>query len=207
MTIELTKPYFYTPDSLPGLDFNREIVEPGTHEHFPEGAIGIRADGDFWTVAALPYSYLDTPLRDIVAQLWPQYLEQATFEPDSGTVEQTIHFLKLSAKGKDRTIKSLNKRVHELSDELERLRGGRSDLHERHPTRRRAVDDYFIRQYEHLLIATAHKAIPREDKPGICLVCGLLAMSDRVHQQHYIDLHNAGYPPDMKHLVEYDRES
>lgn len=202
--IKLTEPYYCTPDGLPGFDFNREIVEPGTNERFPEGAIGIRVDGDFWTVAVLPYSYKDTPLRDIVAELWPQYLEQATFEPDSGTVEQTIRFLTLSAQGKDRVIKSLSKSVRKLSNELERLRGGRSDLHERHPTRRRAVDDYFIRQYEHLLIAVAHKATPRGDKPGICATCQLY-VSDRVHMQHYIDLHDAGYRPAVKHLTEYDK--
>jgi hypothetical protein len=85
---DLKEPYWchaYDPKShFPGLDFNREIVMPGTNETFPDGAVGIRVDDDFWEVAALPWKYRDTPLEEIVGELWPEYVaEGATFEPDS----------------------------------------------------------------------------------------------------------------------------
>lgn len=66
---DIQPPYFVTRDGLPGLDFNREIIKPGENAHFPDGAVGVRADGDFWAVAALPYKYLDVPLSEIVAAL------------------------------------------------------------------------------------------------------------------------------------------
>lgn len=85
---DLKEPYwFYKYDPkchFPGLDFNREIVKPGTNETFPDGAIGVRVDDDFWAVAALPWKYLDTPIDEIVKELWPEYVvEGATFELDS----------------------------------------------------------------------------------------------------------------------------
>jgi len=65
-------------------DYNREIIEPGMIDVFPEGAIGIRVDDDFWAVAALPLSYIDTPLEDIVEALWPEHTMDATYNPDVG---------------------------------------------------------------------------------------------------------------------------
>ena len=79
------KPYgAVTFEELPFWDFNREIVPPGSSETFPNGAIGVRVDDDFWVVAALPYQeYLNVPIEAIVARLWPECVE-ATFGPDSG---------------------------------------------------------------------------------------------------------------------------
>lgn len=57
--------------AVPCYDFNKEIVEPGTNETFPDGAIGLRVDDDFWAVAALPYKFRDLQTRDIVDVLFP----------------------------------------------------------------------------------------------------------------------------------------
>ncbi len=198
---EISKPYWINDGSLPGLDFNRDLQEPGTNAHFPEGVVGIRADGDFWSVAALPWKYRTWELRDIIAELWPEYIDQASFEPDHGSVEQRIRFAEQYAEGEKHKANWMWKRLNELEKEVDRLRAGRLDLHERHPKRRKSVDNYFIRQYEHLLVAVAHDAIPRTDeKKGICSVCGLYT-SDRVHMKKYIELHHKGYQPSVEHLA------
>lgn len=62
---------FWYEKQPPFDDFSKEIVEPGTNETFPNGAVGIRVDDDFWAVAALPYEYKDTPIEEIVAEYWP----------------------------------------------------------------------------------------------------------------------------------------
>lgn len=84
--MHLKSPYWFTDSTkhpLPGHDFNREIVEPGTNETFPDGAIGIRVDGDFWEVAALPLEeFRNTTIEKLVEMLWPD-ITDATFEPDS----------------------------------------------------------------------------------------------------------------------------
>lgn len=67
---------------LPCHDFNREFIEPGTNEEFPEGALGIRVDDDFWLVARLPYEYRVLSIEDLVEVLWPD-ITDATFNPDS----------------------------------------------------------------------------------------------------------------------------
>lgn len=202
---KIQPPYFFHEKDLPGIDFNRELVEPGEHEGFPDGAVGIRADGDFWTVAALPYALKDVPLTEIVKQLWPQYADEAKLCPDHGTVEQSVYFANQFALSEKHKNKFLEKRLRTAEKELDRLRADRPDLREHHESRKRAESSYFIRQYEHLLIAMAHEDQPREDAKGICKVCGLYG-SSRVHMKHYIDLHNAGYKPDVKHLTEYGRE-
>lgn len=199
---DLIPPYFFTQDELPGLDFNREIIEPGTNEEFPNGAIGIRADDDFWGVAALPLSYRDTPLAEIVKELWPQYAASAKLCPDSGTVEQKIYFSTRYAKNVEKLNKHLNKTIRDQQKQIARLRNGRTDLHEHHVERKYAESSYFIRQYEHLLVAMAHEADPRQDLPGICSKCGLYT-SDRVHDKFYLNKHNKGYTPSMRHLLEY----
>jgi hypothetical protein len=199
---QIQPPYFFTADELPGIDFNREIVEPGEHEGFPEGAVGIRADGDFWTVAALPYSLKEVPLAEIVKQLWPQYADKADLCPDAGSVEQQIYFARQSASSERSRSEFLQKALNRAEAELDRLRTERPRLHEHQESRKRAESSYFIRQYEHLLVAIAHENQPREDAKGICKVCGLYG-SDRVHMKHYRDLHDAGYKPDVKHLLDY----
>lgn len=94
----LQEPYFATaPDVVDkdgytgfsvGRDFNREIVEPGTNETFPDGAVGIRVDDDFWTVGALPLKdYRTMPLPQIVSIFWPEVTDPI-FKPDSSTFSQ-----------------------------------------------------------------------------------------------------------------------
>ena len=87
MTLEL--PYWTTPtDKLPfeECDFNREIVEPGINEHFPDGAVGVRVDDNFWVVAVLPLSYRDTSIEEIVAEFWPD-AKNPTYKPDADDIE------------------------------------------------------------------------------------------------------------------------
>lgn len=84
-----------------------------------------------------------------------------------------------------------------LRAENERLSAGRTDVSPRRTTRHELESSYFVRQYEHLLVAMAHENRPREDKPGICSVCGLYG-SDRIHEQEWIDRHASGYAPDME---------
>lgn len=85
---DLDHPYFTTPedDSIFAnfRDFNREICNPGEHEDWPDGAIGVRVDDDFWSVAALPFAeYHDKTIQEIVAKLWPGLSGHVTFNPDS----------------------------------------------------------------------------------------------------------------------------
>lgn len=196
---EFQDPYWYAKDDLPGLDFNREIIEPGTHDKYPDGVLGIRVDDDFWAVAALPLAeYRDKPLPEIVNELWPTYVGEATYAPDSGTIEQKVHFLETQLEHMTRRAKRSETDLREARSENERLLAGRTDLSPRRRTRLEAVDGYFIRQYEHLLTALAHEAVPRPDpERGICSVCGLYT-SDRIHQKEWIDRHAAGYRPHME---------
>jgi hypothetical protein len=75
--------YFVEPyEDLPSHDFNREIIPPGCLDHYPDGAIGVRADDDFWAVAALPYEkYLNVSIEEIVSELWPECPEPS-YGPD-----------------------------------------------------------------------------------------------------------------------------
>lgn len=196
----LTPPYWLAKDQLPGLDFNRCIVEPGTNEQFPEGAIGIYVDDDFWAVAALPYEkYSEVSIEDIVAEYWPHYVEAATYAPDHGTMEQRVYFANSRAEAERARADSLQRDHHKLQDEIARLRKGRSDISPRRPSRLELTNNYFVRQYEHLLVAMAHTAIPRENMKGVCSICGLVT-SDRVHAKHWIAKHDAGYEPTMEWL-------
>jgi hypothetical protein len=74
--------YFFVPDQLPGYDFNREIVQPGTNEHFPHGALGVRVDENFWAVAAMPLRFAGLSIQVIVAILWPTLVSEAEYGPD-----------------------------------------------------------------------------------------------------------------------------
>lgn len=88
--MNIEKPYWVcTSDDypFPGHDFNRDIVEPGDIEEFPEGAVGVRVDGDFWLVAILPLEkYRDVSIEDIVVEFWPD-IENPRFCPDSTDME------------------------------------------------------------------------------------------------------------------------
>ena len=68
-------------------DFTREVIKPNTE--FPDGAIGIRVDDDFWAVAVLPYQFKDISLKTIVRVFWPE-VERPSFHPDSGTWRQMM---------------------------------------------------------------------------------------------------------------------
>ena len=74
------EPYWFSENS-PFDDFNREIILPGTNETFPDGALGIRADDDFWAVAVLPLEFKEAPLADIVGTLWPN-IKNPVLNPD-----------------------------------------------------------------------------------------------------------------------------
>ena len=63
-------------DELWHLNFSKEIVPIKTNATYPKGAVGIRVDDNFWTVAALPPECEDIPLEDIVAALWPEISEK-----------------------------------------------------------------------------------------------------------------------------------
>lgn len=68
---------------MPFSDFNREVVPPGTNPKYPEGAVGIRMDWDFWTAAVLPYRFVGLDCMTIVRTLWPD-VEDPTVWPDHG---------------------------------------------------------------------------------------------------------------------------
>lgn len=200
--IELAAPYFVHREGLPGLDFNREIIAAGESEDFPAGAVGIRVDDDFWAVAALPLEYAEAPLREIVAALWPEYAAEAVVCPDHGTPDQRVYQAEGWARSLEEQNRHLNKELLAMREQLERLRSPRPGLHQRIESRHKAHSSYFVRQYEHLLIATAHDHEPSADRPGVCRRCGLYG-SDRVHTRHYLELHAKGYEPAMKHLTDY----
>jgi hypothetical protein len=196
---ELTAPYWIAKDTLPGLDFNRHLVRPGESEHFPDGAMGVYVDDDFWAVAALPLDrYGDMPIEEIVAEIWPTYAKQATYTPDHGTIEQRLHFAVNEAEAQRKRAEHSEKEVSRLRAERDRNTVGRTELRARNMTRVEAVNGYFVSQYEHLLIATAHEAVPMDDpaKRGICSICSLY-VSDRVHQEEWIAKKRAGHAPDM----------
>jgi hypothetical protein len=195
---KLEAPYWMARDALPGLDFNRQIVEPGTNETFPDGAIGVYVDDDFYCVAALPYeAYREVGIETIVAEFWPGYVTEATYAPDSGTIEQRLHFLEIEAAANKKRAEEAEEALSALRSDHERLKAGRTDLTPRNRTRMEHLSGYFIEQYEHLLTATAHEHEPLADKPGICSACGLYG-SDRVHQQQWIDKRAQGHAPDMR---------
>lgn len=78
---------FWVSDGLPTLDINREMFPPGTNKDYPEGAVGIRTDDDFFCVAALPWRYRDLSASVIAPILWADVLERNLcfeFNPDSG---------------------------------------------------------------------------------------------------------------------------
>jgi len=197
--IELTKPYFYAPDHLAGLDFNRQIIEPGVRDDWPDGALGLYVDDNFWCVAALPLEeYRNIPLPEIVKAFWPMYFDQATFTPDHGTIERKAFFYKTEAEAMKKMNDHLQKALIKMREDNERLRRNRSDVSPRSPNRVEKTNNYFIRQYEHLLTAMAHEGIAM-DAPlsGVCRVCGLL-LSDRVHNKLWLDKKTAGYKTDME---------
>jgi hypothetical protein len=76
-------PYYIVLNQIPSNDFNREIVEPNSLPDFPEGALGIRVDEDFYAVAALPLRFQVLPIELIVKAIWPDRFEDAVFGPDT----------------------------------------------------------------------------------------------------------------------------
>lgn len=197
---ELTKPYWKAEGPLPGLDFNRHVVEPNTNEDFPQGAVAIYVDDDYHSVAALPLErYRDVSIETIVAEQWPTYAEVATYAPDHGTMEQRLHFARNEIEALKSRAKHAETEANTLRAERDRDHAGRTGLRQRSMTRAEATNAYFIQQYEHLLIATAHEGVPMDvpEKRGVCSICGLY-LSDRVHQDEWIARklagHDAGTP-------------
>jgi hypothetical protein len=91
MPLEL--PYGVMPDDeeMPFSDFNKEILAPGLLLEYPDGAIGVRVDGDFYSIASLPYDkYLNVPIQDIVKEFWPSKFDGADFGEDSVTTADEI---------------------------------------------------------------------------------------------------------------------
>lgn len=67
---------------LPGHDFNKELVLPGTLDgKHRGGVVGVRVDDDFWVVATLPWRFRGLSIQDICAVLWPG-IEPVHFEAD-----------------------------------------------------------------------------------------------------------------------------
>lgn len=73
--------WWFHPDP-PFNDFNRDIEEPGSNKCYPEGALGIRADDDFWTIAVLPLEFRSLSIEELVPVLWP-HIENPIFNPDA----------------------------------------------------------------------------------------------------------------------------
>jgi len=72
---------------LPGHDFTKELVLPGTLDgKHRKGVVGVRVDDDFWVVATLPWRFRGLSIQDICAVLWPG-IEPIHFEAD-GTAEK-----------------------------------------------------------------------------------------------------------------------
>jgi hypothetical protein len=197
----LVKPYWAAADkdedTLPGLDFNRDLEPPGKNEHFPDGVVGIRCDGDFWAVAALPWSYRDTPLPELVADLWPQWADKAVYRADHGTFEQRVEFTNNRAEHNKQYARHMDRENRKLRDEIARLEAERPEARQRNTFGKRwATDTYFIRQYEVLLSAVAHEFEGREDPAmaGCCKHCGLYT-TDHVHMKHWIEIRKLGLGP------------
>lgn len=71
-------------NTLPSRDFNKDIIHPNNYsDEYKEGALGLRVDGDFWAVAAMPYEFSELTTKEIVTILWPESVGKAYFKPDS----------------------------------------------------------------------------------------------------------------------------
>jgi hypothetical protein len=60
------------------MDYNKEIVTPCSS--YPDGAVGIRFDDDFWINAVLPYKYRELSVETICETLWPN--QSKIYNPD-----------------------------------------------------------------------------------------------------------------------------
>ena len=84
--MHLELPYFAVPADgslfLNFNDFTKEVIEPGNNPAFPDGAVGLRVDDDFWIAAALPYEYRTRPTEEIVREFWPELGNDFVVCPD-----------------------------------------------------------------------------------------------------------------------------
>ena len=119
-------------DELPSWDFCREIIGSGVNKKFPDGALGIRVDDDFWVVAVLPLEYCDWKLEDIVADLWP-HIFHPTFHADSGTIEQKVENLRVEVYHLKIVEKGYFSKIRQLEKELSK--------HGPHPWRKGLSND------------------------------------------------------------------
>lgn len=195
----LQKPYWAAEDNLPGTDFCREMCPPGSNENFPEGAVGIYVDDDFWSVAALPWSYKDTPLQDIVAELWPDYMPGAEFRADHDTIEAAIEHAADIASDLYRHERDLNSILSKLTNLLDEAKRQPKTLsHIPTMTQRLRHAEYFTRRWTHTVIAFAHEVdyYEEESRRSICKRCNLIG-THAVHEKRFIKKHNAGFDPDI----------
>ena len=118
---KLKRPYWAHEDhtTFPGSDYCRELVLPGTSTDFPDGAVGIRVDEDFWAVAVLPYTYKTWTCEEIVRDLWPNDVV-ATFWSDSGSLEQKVEFLEREVYFLRRNEQADANRIRQLEQKLRR---------------------------------------------------------------------------------------
>lgn len=86
--------WFVSHDN-PHRDVNREVVTPGSivdQHSFPEGAMIIRVDDDFYSIALLPYELSFYDFRTVLKIIWPDV--NYTIRPDShDPLNDTIHSL------------------------------------------------------------------------------------------------------------------
>lgn len=78
-----TRPWFID-DSFAYRDINREVVKPGgsvDNTFYPDGATIFRVDGDFFTVAYLPYELSFYDAGAVIAQCFPG--KELLLRPDS----------------------------------------------------------------------------------------------------------------------------
>lgn len=87
----LRKGKWWIAQRLAGHDFCKEILEPGTNENLPDGAVGIRTDDDFWIAAELPYRFKDLDCATLVSIAWP-HIENPIIRPDSGDYWWTARY-------------------------------------------------------------------------------------------------------------------
>ncbi len=190
---QIEPPYGNVDRDLPGLDFNRDIIDPGINDDHPNGVMLVRADDDFWVVGVFPYHFKDVDFRRIIEEFWPEYADRITVCPDSGSLEQEVYSYKRQCESLRRTEEHLNEDNTRLRKENARLRTARPTMVSGGTrTRHRWESDYFIKQYENLVTVFAHEGEAKEEpEVGVCRHCGLL-LSDRVHSERFIARRAAG---------------
>lgn len=88
------KDVWFIDYTCPYTDYCREIVEPGNiNKSYPNGAVGIRVDDDFWAIAAIPYKFKELTCEEICIVLFPN-TKNPVYLADSGSIEQIQETIK-----------------------------------------------------------------------------------------------------------------